>query len=178
MSHPITLLLQRDADRIEDHLLRLSVEDRSLRFAAGLVTDETIRRYVRAIPFDKDYLFGLLDDDGNVVGLVHGCTFSVQGRPHVEAALSVDAARRGGGVATALLGALIAAASERSGDGGVAIIGSCAARNLPMRSVFGHGGMALHREDDEIQAHALVFPSAGRAKVCCGAGPMGDEVLN
>ena len=43
MFRSITPLMRSDAARIEDHLIRLCTDDRSLRFAAGLVTDETIR---------------------------------------------------------------------------------------------------------------------------------------
>ena len=52
MFRSIVPLLRTDAARIEDHLLGLCAEDRLLRFAAGLVTDATIRRYVAAIPFE------------------------------------------------------------------------------------------------------------------------------
>jgi len=163
MFRSITPLLRSDAARIEDHLTRLCAEDRSLRFAAGLVTDETIRRYVSAIPFESDLVLGLVSQRGNVFGLVHGCVFTAGGRSHVEAALSIDAAWRGHGLATTLMQALTACVADRADAAGATIVGSCAARNLPMRAVFGHAGMTLRREDDEFHAHGVVSASLGLA---------------
>lgn len=165
MFRSITPLLRTDAARIEDHLLRLSAEDRSLRFAAGLVTDETVRRYVAAIPFERDLVLGLVSQRGSVFGLGHGCVFTAGGRSHVEAAFSVDAAWRGRGLATSLMHALTACVANRADAAGATIVGSCAARNLPMRAVFGHAGMTLRREEDEIHALGLVSPSLGLAGV-------------
>ena len=156
MIRSITPLLRRDAARIADHLTRLCADDRSLRFAAGLVTDETIRRYVGAIPFERDLVLGLVSQRGSVFGLVHGCVFTAGGRSHVEAAFSIDLEWRGHGLATALMQALTARVADRSDATGATIVGSCAARNLPMRAVFGHAGMTLRREDDEFYAHGLV----------------------
>jgi GNAT superfamily N-acetyltransferase len=156
MFRSMTPLLRCDATRIEDHLLRLCAEDRSLRFAAGLVTDETIRRYVAGIPFERDLVLGLVSQRGSVFGLVHGCVFTAGGRSFVEAAFSIDAMWRRHGLATALMQALTVRVAERADAAGATIVGSCAARNLPMRAVFGHAGMTLHREEDEIHAHGLV----------------------
>jgi RimJ/RimL family protein N-acetyltransferase len=141
-------------------LLRLSAEDRSLRFAAGLVTDESIRRYVAAIPFERDLVLGLVSQRGSVFGLVHGCVFTAGGRSHVEAAFSIDAAWRGHGLATSLMHALTARVAVRADAAGATIVGSCAARNLPMRAVFSHAGMTLRREEDEIHALGRVSQAA------------------
>ena len=163
MFRSITPLMRSDAARIEDHLIRLCTDDRSLRFAAGLVTDETIRRYVSAIPFERDLVLGFVSQCGGVFGLVHGCVFTAAGRTHVEAAFSVDAAWRGRGLATALMQALTVCIADRVDDKGATVVGSCAARNLPMRAVFGHAGMTLRREDDEFHAHGVVRPSLAMA---------------
>jgi len=93
MFRSITPLLRSDAARVEDHLTRLCAEDRSMRFAAGLVADETIHRCVAEIPFERDLVLGLVSQRGSVFGLVHGCIFTADGRSHVEAAFSLDAAR-------------------------------------------------------------------------------------
>jgi RimJ/RimL family protein N-acetyltransferase len=165
MFRSITPLLRSDTARIEDHLLRLCAEDRSLRFAAGLVTDATIRRYVAAIPFERDLVLGLVSQRGSVFGLVHGCVFTADGRSHVEAAFSIDAAWRGHGLATSLMRALTTRVADRADATGATIVGSCAARNLPMRAVFGNAGMTLRREEDEIHAHGLVSSSLGLARL-------------
>jgi len=158
MHCPIARLQADDAPRVLDHLLRLSAEDRSLRFAAGVVTDAAICRYVASIPFDRDLVLGLVSQRGLVFGLVHGCAFAVRGSRHVEAAFSVDAPWRGRGLATQLMLALRARLASDIDDNG-AIVATCAARNLPMRSVFGHAGMTLSRIEDEIHAHCHVAPA-------------------
>jgi GNAT superfamily N-acetyltransferase len=139
-----------DLPRIQDHLLRLSADDRSLRFSAGVVADDTIRGYVARIRVDHDLVFCLLDRDHNVVGLAHGCAYRVQGSLHVEAAFSVDVAWRGQGWGTRLMQAVQARARA---VGVQHVLGMCAVRNLPMRHVFERAGMELIREDDEMHAH-------------------------
>ena len=121
MFRSITPLLRTDAARIEDHLLRLSAEDRSLRFAAGLVTGETVRRDVAAIPFERDLVLGLVSQRGSVFGLGHGCVFTAGGRSHVEAAFSIDAAWRGRGLAISLMHALTACVADRADAAGTTI---------------------------------------------------------
>ena len=99
MFRSITPLMRSDAARIEEHLIRLCTDDRSLRF----------------------------------------------------------------GLATALMQALTVCIADRVDDKGATVVGSCAARNLPMRAVFGHAGMTLRREDDEFHAHGVVRPSLAMA---------------
>jgi len=91
MSNALVALHPADSEAIVAHLLRLSPDDRSMRFAAGLVADETIRRYVAGIPFERDAVFGVVDDCGVLVALAQECVYAVQGRGRVEAALGVEA---------------------------------------------------------------------------------------
>jgi GNAT superfamily N-acetyltransferase len=150
----IVALQAADAGRIAAHLLRLSPEDRSLRFAAGLVTDQTICAYVRHLRFGHDAVFGLVDAAGAVAGLAHGCLFEDQGRPQIEAAFSVDAALRGLGFGARLMATLGDFAARR----GAALVGLCHVRNLPMRRIFERAGMTLTREDDEMHARCDAAP--------------------
>jgi GNAT superfamily N-acetyltransferase len=151
----IIALQDTDRARIEAHLLRLSSTDRSLRFAAGVVTDETMRRYVAGIRFDSDVVVGLVSKLGHVVGLAHGCVFEAHGTPHVEAAFSVDASWRGHGFGGRLMDAVVL---RTSAGGGAALVGTCAARNLPMRRIFERAEMSLTREEDEWSARRIVPP--------------------
>ena len=131
----IVALSAEDASRLAAHLLRLCPADRSLRFAAGLVTDETIRRYVAGIRFATD--------------AVLGCVYSSGGRTHIEAAFSVDAERRRLGFGTRLMRAVESFAEDTGAD---ALVGICVSRNLPMRRIFERTGMTMSREDDEMHA--------------------------
>jgi len=154
-----------DAPRIAAHLLRLAPEDRSARFAAGLVTDTTICRYVGSMRFGHDALFGLVDANAQVVGLAHGCVFEVQGRSRIEAAFSVDDGLRGLGLGTRLMRALDAFASVRDM---AAVVGLCASRNLAMRRIFERAGMQLTRADDEVHAMRCLQPLTGHGPVLSG----------
>lgn len=149
----IVALPPADRARIEAHLLRLSPEDRSLRFAAGLVTDETVRRYAASIDFERDIVMGLVSKRGLVIGLVHGCVFEHGGRRHVEAAFSVDAEWRQRGLGARLMDALLA---RTAALGGAQLLGQCAVRNLPMRRIFERAEMTLTRDDDELDARRTV----------------------
>ena len=70
-----------DTGRISAHLLRLSPEDRSMRFSAGLVRDETIHRYVGPMRFGHDPVPGLVSQCGLLFGLAHGCVFEFSRAP-------------------------------------------------------------------------------------------------
>lgn len=149
MSLPIVALTARDAPAIAAHLLRLDAEDRSFRFAAGVVSDATIEAYVARIPFERDALLGVVDAGGRVLALGHGCAYDVAGRLRIEAAFSVDADLRRQGLCRQLLAAL-----ERHAEsvGAEALIAMCVARNLPMRRIFEQAGMRTTREDGEVHA--------------------------
>lgn len=149
MDHVVTVLRQTDSARIEAHLLRLSPRDRSLRFTAGLVTDETIRGYVGGIRFGCDAVLAIVDGADGVVGLAHGSLYPALGELRVEASFSVDEARRNQGLGSALMAAIDAFALDR---GAQALLGMCLARNLAMRRIFERSGMTLTREDDEMHA--------------------------
>ena len=156
----IVAMSAEDAARVGAHLLRLCPTDRSLRFAAGLVTDETIRRYVAGIRFGVDAVFGLIDAQGTVVGLAHGCVYSSSGRLHIEVAFSVDTDLRRRGCCTRLMRKVESFATERGAE---ALVGFCVSRNLPMRRIFERTGMTMSREDDEMHAFRRLEPARSGA---------------
>ena len=164
MTLTISRLSASHAEGIKEHLLRLSPDDRSLRFSAGLVTDESIRRYVASIPFERDAVLGLSDARGKVVGLAHGCVYEVRGGTHIEAAFSIDAGWRQQGHARGLMEAVEAFAAE---TGAHALVGMCSARNHRMRRVFARAGMVEPREDGEVHVFRPV-PQITFAAMSCG----------
>jgi GNAT superfamily N-acetyltransferase len=151
-----------DTDRISAHLLRLSPEDRSTRFFAGVVTEESIRLYVGRMRFGPDLVLGLVSHRGQLFGLAHGCVFEHGGKVQVEAAFSVDAPWRGLGLGAALMDGVRLRARALASDR-VARVGMCATRNWPMRRIFEGAGLALRREDDEMHAHGWV-PGRGATR--------------
>lgn len=156
-----------DRARIEAHLLSLNADDRSLRFSAGVVTDDSIRAYVARIRFGHDLVLGLVSQRGLLFGLAHGCVYDSRGQTHIEAAFSVDAAWRGAGLGKALMAALCQRVCDRACDQ-TALVGQCALRNLPMRRLFEGAGLTLRREDDELHAHRWVLPNSAASgpKAC------------
>jgi GNAT superfamily N-acetyltransferase len=160
MTLNIAELQAQDRDRIAVHLLRLSERDRSLRFAAGVVPDESIRRYVAGIRFGSDAVFGVRKADGALIGFAHGCVYLASGRVHIETAFSTDADWRRQGVGAGLMHAIEVFASC---CGAHRLVGMCLARNLPMRGLFARTGMTLTREGDEMHACRELEPAFGKA---------------
>jgi len=150
-----------DADRTTAHFVRLSPEDRALRFNSAFVDDAQIARYVGQMRFGEDLILGLVDAKGNIVGVAHGCIFDAGGECRIEAAFSIDATYRGRGFGTALMRSLKSAAPQRSAS---AIVGLCAVRNLPMRRIFERAGMTLSREEDELEARLALEPCTAAAE--------------
>lgn len=162
-------LVRRDRPRVQAHLQHLACADRSLRFAAGLVTDDTISRYVDALNFEHDLLLGHVSLCGRVIALVHGAVFMLQGQRHVEAAFSVDAEWRGQGMGRQLMRAVLAR-TETTGGG--TLVGRCSARNRPMRRLFEQAQCTLTREDDELAARRVLDDAGpGQPKRPCRCQP-------
>jgi RimJ/RimL family protein N-acetyltransferase len=156
MTLTLAALRASDAVAITNHLLRLAPNDRSLRFPAGLVADESIRRYVAIIRFGNDVVLGLRDEDDLLVGLAHGCVYRVAGERRIECAFSIDAAWRGRRYGVCLMDAIEAFAGT---CGATQLVGSCLCRNAAMRRLFERAGMALTREGDEMHAARALTPT-------------------
>jgi GNAT superfamily N-acetyltransferase len=84
---------------LERHFLALASEDRRLRFGAGL-NDFAVRAYVRGINFQRDAMFGVLDDELRVIGAAH----LARSNGHAELGVSVLPEHRDHGIGGALLG--------------------------------------------------------------------------
>jgi len=85
---------------IARHLQRLSPQDRRLGFGTD-ITDAAIERYVNAIDFTRDNVFGIFDSGLALRGLVHLALGP--DRDTAEVGLSVDSEHRGKGYGYALL---------------------------------------------------------------------------
>src|SRR5207302_7312619 len=84
---------------LERHFLALVGEDRRLRFGVGL-NDFAVRAYVKGIDFERDAVFGVLDDELRVIGAAH----LARGNGHAELGVSVLPGHRNRGIGGALLG--------------------------------------------------------------------------
>ena len=83
---------------LETHFLSLAPEDRRLRFGTDL-NQFAIHAYVMGIDFDRDAVFGVLDDDLRVVGAAH----LAHGGDYAELGVSVLQSHRGLGIGAELL---------------------------------------------------------------------------
>ena len=145
------------APYIEAHLRRLSPTDRSLRFASAVVSDQTISAYVASIHHGLDIVVVLIDGAGTVVGFAHGCRYQVMSATNVEAAFSVDVSVRGQGLGRSLMRAVM---QQARATRVTMVVGSCAARNLPMRRIFECEDMSIDREGGELYAHIAIEQAA------------------
>jgi len=83
---------------LERHFLALVGEDRRLRFGVGL-NDFAVRAYVKGINFQRDAVFGVLDDELRVIGAAH----LARSNGHAELGVSVLPGHRNRGIGGALL---------------------------------------------------------------------------
>src|ERR671931_2556661 len=97
-SWPITRLSAFQRAALLRHFLALDAHDRRLRF--GTPTGATaLRTYVARIDFERDVVFGIFDEDLELVGVAHLARAS----EHAELGISVLAAHRNHGAGGALL---------------------------------------------------------------------------
>ncbi len=97
--HIITRELSRlERAALERHLLALGDEDRRLRFGLAL-PDQAMRDYVGRIDFERDAVFGVFDDELQLVAVAH----LARGEGYAELGVSVLPGWRGRGVGAALL---------------------------------------------------------------------------
>lgn len=83
---------------IEDHFLALTSADRRLRFG-GCLKDEAVCRYVANIDFERDAVFGVLDDELQLIAAAH----LARDDRHAEIGVSVLPAHREQGIGDSLL---------------------------------------------------------------------------
>jgi RimJ/RimL family protein N-acetyltransferase len=148
------LLTPAELGLYRDHLLRLSPEDRRLRFGTPL-DDAAIAAFVARIsPWDSQ-IIARFDHRLAVIGAVQ---ITVVGGPLAELAFSVDEAERGQGLATALTRRALLWARNRNVSRAYMY---CLAENQAVRRMARRVGMAIntHAGDSEGDV-ALPRPNA------------------
>jgi len=141
--------LEREA--LERHLLTLGDEDRRLRFGVAL-PDQAIRDYVARIDFEIDAVFGVFDDELQLVAAAH----LARCHAHAELGLSVLAAWRGRGVGAALL----ARSHTHARNWGICrLFMHCLSENAAMMHLARKQGMRVCASNDEADAWLELPPA-------------------
>lgn len=142
-------------ERVEEHLLRLSEEDRWLRFGHQ-ISDDSIGRYSRSIHFYRDAAFGAFDETGAFLGFGH----LALGESEAEFAVSVERAARGRGVGRALL----ARAAEHARNRGHRVLTMVyMPENSALAALARSAGMHRICESTECRAHLGLDPGTAES---------------
>jgi len=125
------------------HLLRLTAEDRRLRFGVP-VRDSAIESYIAGIDFTRDRVFGVLGANLELVGIAHLALDPAE--QVAELGLSVDPAARGRGYGYALLQRSVLHATNL---GYAALFMHCLAENQIVMHLARKAGLTLVVESGE-----------------------------
>jgi GNAT superfamily N-acetyltransferase len=135
---------------LERHFVALEAEDRRLRFGIAL-GDYALRAYVQRIDFARDAVFGVLDDELELLGVAH----LARDAASAELGVSVRAGARGRGIG----GALLARAHTHARNWGVrTLFMHCLRENGAMMHLARKQGMELASEAGEVDAHLVLPP--------------------
>jgi RimJ/RimL family protein N-acetyltransferase len=137
--------------KYRDHLLRLSAEDRRLRFSHRL-DDAAIEGFVGSLRPTQNHIFVIEDEQGRVVAVVQ---LALREGADAELAFSVDAAYRGQGLAHDLARRAILWARNRRLR---SVYMSCMAENLPVRKLAHKLGMRSELDSGEADAKLMLPP--------------------
>jgi RimJ/RimL family protein N-acetyltransferase len=152
-------LLSTEAPLLAEHLMRLSADDRRLRFGGMLLRDEAVRRYVDSIDWAHSWHVGHFDE-GVLRAVVqlsvprHGSD-GFAGSPWLrpgaaEFAVSVEKPWQRRGIATHLLSQAVVVARNRHVRD---LYMLCLPENEPMRRLARKVGIRLVFRDGEITGH-------------------------
>lgn len=133
-------------EEILRHLLRLSDDDRHLRFG-GTVTAEGIARYTGSLDLARDRTIAARDREGRIAGIAQIMPITSDGVATAEVAFSIDPARRGVGLGKRLVGEAIILADRL---GVRRLLAQVCPGNAPMLSILRRVGMNFAREDGEM----------------------------
>ena len=153
---PIRSLGPAHRDRIAAHLLALSADDRYLRFGYT-ATDEQIQRYVEALDFDRDDIFGIYNRKLELIAVAH-LAFSrdPEASQCAEFGVSVLQKARGRGYGARLFER---AAIHARNDGVELLFIHALSENTAMLKIVRKAGAKLERFGSETEAHLRLPPA-------------------
>lgn len=152
-------LVSTEGPLLAEHLMRLSADDRRLRFGGMFLRDESVRRYVDSIDWSRSWHVGCFDQ-GALRAVVQlsvprgdgADTFALPWRRPgaAEFAVSVEKAWQRKGVASRLLAQAVCVARNRNVRD---LYMLCLPENEPMRRLARKVGIRLVFEQGEITGH-------------------------
>jgi RimJ/RimL family protein N-acetyltransferase len=145
-----------DRERLLTHFLTLDADDRLLRFGQ-IVPDRVIENYVRAIDFSRDTVFGVFDDQLQLVGVGHLAYLPAEGdKRTAEFGVSVLESARGQGIGTKLF----ERAAIRSRNTHITMLYMhCLSRNSTMMHIAKKSGMKIEYAYGEADAYLTLRPA-------------------
>jgi RimJ/RimL family protein N-acetyltransferase len=146
---PIAALNQAHVPLILKHLLELSEHDRYLRFGYA-ASDAHIQRYVSALNFERDEIYGIFNRNLDIVAMAHLALVKEPGRePSAEFGVSVTSSARGRGYGGRLFErAVIHARNDRVYQMYIHAL----SENAPMIRIARKAGATIERDGSETEA--------------------------
>jgi RimJ/RimL family protein N-acetyltransferase len=148
---PICPLAADSVSQLAAHLLSLGERDRYLRFGYA-ATDEQIKRYVDGLKFDRDEIYGVFNNDLQLIAMAHlaVCDATQSGESMAEFGVSVDAAARGLGLGARLFDRAVMHARNQKIS---TIYIHALSENAPMIRIARKGGAVVERDGSETEAY-------------------------
>jgi GNAT superfamily N-acetyltransferase len=153
---PIRSIGPSERGRVASHLIALDEHDRYLRFGY-VASDEQIHRYVDALDFDRDDIFGIYNRKLELIAMAH-LAFSVDPRraSWAEFGVSVLPHARGRGYGARLFDRAV----MHSRNQGVTVIYIHAlTENTNMLKIVRAAGASVVRDGSESEAHLTLPPA-------------------
>ncbi len=147
---PVLQLSEANREAMKRHFLTLDAEDLRLRFE-HVISETTLLKYVDAIDFEHDAVFGVFDDRLELAGVAHlGLRVEI-----AEFGVSVIPGHRGEGIGTALY----RRAYEYSRNHRITtLFVHCLKENAAMMHIARKAGMEIVLDAAEVEAHLRVPP--------------------
>jgi len=154
---PIRTLHERHRNRVRQHLLSLNGRDRYLRFGYP-ASDEAIERYVAALDFNRDELFGIFNRHLQLIATSHvAYGGEIQGKRFAEFAVSVVGGARGRGLGARLFDHAVMHARNRSVD---RMLIHALSENVAMLRIAHKAGAVVQRDGGESEAWLKLPPDS------------------
>lgn len=153
---PIRSLGPSHRERIAQHLLSLSVEDRYLRFGYG-AQEAQIRAYTEKLDFERDEIYGIYNRSLVLIAVAH-LAFAAEPdcKNCAEFGVSVLSEARGNGYGSSLFDRAITHARNKGVD---LMFIHALSENVAMLKIARNAGALVERDGSETEAYLKLPPA-------------------